>query len=230
MANKIGSSPSYGFVKLSPTTGSHSIGVGKLITIDAHPLWDRRKAIVAGPSHPRGAWLEGPDIRAGMAMLIATLCADGTSTINNARQIDRGYERIDERLNALGAKITRLPAREEGFVLKSVCLTAEGPRRGGLAGQRPVGLANPEVSEVIGSRGMISSIRTQLATQTVLFWQMSPEKITEINWHTAIPAGFGFWLRHKMSAKLASKRLLCSSRININLWERFTRIILSVKL
>ena len=46
-----------------------------------------------------------------MALLIAALCADGTSTINNAQQIDRGYERIDERLNALGARITRVPAR-----------------------------------------------------------------------------------------------------------------------
>jgi UDP-N-acetylglucosamine 1-carboxyvinyltransferase len=46
-----------------------------------------------------------------MAMLLAALCADGTSTINNAQQIERGYERIDERLNALGAKIRRVPQR-----------------------------------------------------------------------------------------------------------------------
>jgi UDP-N-acetylglucosamine 1-carboxyvinyltransferase len=59
----------------------------------------------------RAARLESPDIRAGMAMLIAALGADGTSRINNAQQIERGYERIDERLNALGAKITRVPAR-----------------------------------------------------------------------------------------------------------------------
>jgi UDP-N-acetylglucosamine 1-carboxyvinyltransferase len=44
-----------------------------------------------------------------MAMLLAAMCAKGTSTINNADQIERGYERIDERLNALGARITRLP-------------------------------------------------------------------------------------------------------------------------
>jgi UDP-N-acetylglucosamine 1-carboxyvinyltransferase len=44
-------------------------------------------------------------------MLLAALCADGTSTINNAQQIERGYERIDERLNALGASIQRIPAR-----------------------------------------------------------------------------------------------------------------------
>ena len=46
--------------------------------------------------------MESPDIRAGMAMLIAALCAEGTSEIGNIRQIDRGYERIDERLRALG--------------------------------------------------------------------------------------------------------------------------------
>jgi UDP-N-acetylglucosamine 1-carboxyvinyltransferase len=55
--------------------------------------------------------VESPDIRAGMAMLLAALCAEGTSTINNIGQIERGYERIDERLNALGARITRVPAR-----------------------------------------------------------------------------------------------------------------------
>jgi UDP-N-acetylglucosamine 1-carboxyvinyltransferase len=49
-----------------------------------------------------------PDIRAGMAMLLAAVCAKGTSTIDNADQIERGYERIDERLNALGARITRV--------------------------------------------------------------------------------------------------------------------------
>ncbi|MGY4449315.1 UDP-N-acetylglucosamine enolpyruvyl transferase [Bradyrhizobium sp. i1.3.1] len=53
-----------------------------------------------------------PDIRAGMAMLLAAVCAEGTSTINNADQIERGYERIDERLNALGAKIRRVLERK----------------------------------------------------------------------------------------------------------------------
>ena len=52
--------------------------------------------------------MESPDIRAGMAMLIAALCAEGTSEIGNIRQIDRGYERIDERLRALGARIERV--------------------------------------------------------------------------------------------------------------------------
>ena len=62
----------------------------------------------------RGASMISPDIRAGMAMLLAAVCAEGTSTINNADQIERGYERIDERLNALGAKITRVPERTAG--------------------------------------------------------------------------------------------------------------------
>jgi UDP-N-acetylglucosamine 1-carboxyvinyltransferase len=74
-------------------------------------LCDPHRAVVSGPTKLRAARLESPDIRAGMAMLIAALGADGTSRINNAQQIERGYERIDERLNALGAKITRVPAR-----------------------------------------------------------------------------------------------------------------------
>ena len=86
--------------------------VDKLIAMGARiVLCDPHRAIVAGPSNMRGARLESPDIRAGMAMLIAAMCAEGTSTINNAQQIERGYERIDERLNAMGAKITRVPAR-----------------------------------------------------------------------------------------------------------------------
>jgi UDP-N-acetylglucosamine 1-carboxyvinyltransferase len=51
--------------------------------------------------------MSSPDIRAGIALLIAAMSADGTSTIDNINQIDRGYENIDQRLNALGAKITR---------------------------------------------------------------------------------------------------------------------------
>ncbi|MBN2390461.1 MAG: UDP-N-acetylglucosamine 1-carboxyvinyltransferase, partial [Anaerolineae bacterium] len=51
--------------------------------------------------------MESPDIRAGMAMLIAALAAEGTSTIYNIRQIDRGYERIEEKLRPLGARIER---------------------------------------------------------------------------------------------------------------------------
>ena len=52
--------------------------------------------------------MASPDIRAGMALLIASLCADGVSTIGNVSEIDRGYERIDERLRALGASIERI--------------------------------------------------------------------------------------------------------------------------
>lgn len=86
--------------------------VDKLIAMGARiVLCDPHRAIVAGPSQMRGSRLESPDIRAGMAMLIAAMCAEGTSTINNAQQIERGYERIDERLNALGARITRVPPR-----------------------------------------------------------------------------------------------------------------------
>jgi UDP-N-acetylglucosamine 1-carboxyvinyltransferase len=86
--------------------------VDKLISMGARiVLCDPHRAIVAGPSKLRGAAMSSPDIRAGMAMLLAALCAEGTSTINNADQIERGYERIDERLNALGAKITRVPER-----------------------------------------------------------------------------------------------------------------------
>jgi UDP-N-acetylglucosamine 1-carboxyvinyltransferase len=86
--------------------------VDKLIGMGARiVLCDPHRVIVSGPSQLRAARVESPDIRAGMAMLLAALCADGTSTINNANQIERGYERIDERLNALGAHITRVPAR-----------------------------------------------------------------------------------------------------------------------
>ena len=71
-------------------------------------LCDPHRAMVSGPRRLRGERLESPDIRAGMAMLIAALCADGISEIGNIRQIDRGYELIDERLRALGARIERV--------------------------------------------------------------------------------------------------------------------------
>jgi UDP-N-acetylglucosamine 1-carboxyvinyltransferase len=87
--------------------------VDKLIAMGARiVLCDPHRALVSGPSRLRGARVESPDIRAGMAMLLAALCAEGTSVINNASQIERGYERIDERLNALGARIERRPPRE----------------------------------------------------------------------------------------------------------------------
>ncbi len=83
--------------------------VDKLVGMGARiVLCDPHRALVSGPTELRGATVESPDIRAGMAMLIAALCANGTSTLNNIGQIDRGYERIDERLNALGASITRV--------------------------------------------------------------------------------------------------------------------------
>ena len=83
--------------------------VDKLVSMGARiVLCDPHRALVAGPSPLRGATVESPDIRAGMAMLIAALCASGTSVINNVGQIERGYERIHERLNALGANIRRV--------------------------------------------------------------------------------------------------------------------------
>ena len=88
--------------------------VDKLVGMGARiVLCDPHRALVAGPSELRGATVESPDIRAGMAMLIAALCAKGTSKINNAGQIERGYERIDERLNALGASIRRVEVGRE---------------------------------------------------------------------------------------------------------------------
>jgi len=83
--------------------------VDKLVSMGARiVLCDPHRALVAGPSALRAGTVESPDIRAGMAMLLAALCAQGTSTIKNVGQIDRGYEAIDERLNALGARITRV--------------------------------------------------------------------------------------------------------------------------
>src|SRR5207245_732327 len=80
----------------------------KLISMGANIiLCDPHRAVVYGPSRLRAQRVESPDIRAGMAMLIAALCAEGTSEIGNVRQIDRGYERIDERLRGLGASIER---------------------------------------------------------------------------------------------------------------------------
>lgn len=70
-------------------------------------LCDPHRCIVQGPSQLYGDDLAGPDIRAGMSLLLAALSATGTSTIRNIRQIDRGYEKIDEKLAALGASIKR---------------------------------------------------------------------------------------------------------------------------
>lgn len=84
--------------------------VDSLIAMGAQIVFcDPHRVVVVGPSQLYGATLESPDVRAGMALLIAALCAKGKSTIYNIRQIDRGYERIDEKLRALGAHIERLP-------------------------------------------------------------------------------------------------------------------------
>jgi UDP-N-acetylglucosamine 1-carboxyvinyltransferase len=81
----------------------------KLVNMGANiTLCDPHRVLVYGRSRLQGSRLESPDIRAGMAMLIAALCAEGRSEIGNIRQIDRGYERIDERLRELGAKIERV--------------------------------------------------------------------------------------------------------------------------
>jgi UDP-N-acetylglucosamine 1-carboxyvinyltransferase len=86
--------------------------VDKLVGMGARiVLCDPHRALVSGPSRLRGSTVDSPDIRAGMAMLLAALCADGESTINNVGQIERGYERIDERLRALGAQIERVEER-----------------------------------------------------------------------------------------------------------------------
>ena len=83
--------------------------VDKLVSMGARVIvCDPHRAVVSGPSRLHGERVESPDIRAGMAMLIAALCADGTSEIGNVRQIDRGYERIDDRLRGLGARIDRV--------------------------------------------------------------------------------------------------------------------------
>ena len=81
------------------------IGMGAQII-----LCDPHRVVVVGPSQLYGTRMESPDIRAGMALLIASLCAQGKSTIYNIRQIDRGYERIEEKLQAIGADIERVSA------------------------------------------------------------------------------------------------------------------------
>lgn len=83
--------------------------VDKLIAMGARlVLSDPHRVVVVGPSRLHGETLESPDIRAGMALLVAALCAEGESTIHNIAQIDRGYERIEEKLRGLGAQIERV--------------------------------------------------------------------------------------------------------------------------
>lgn len=88
---------------------SRMFWVDKLIGMGARiVLCDPHRAVVSGPARLRGDSLTSPDVRAGMALVIAALCAEGTSTIKNVYQIERGYERIADRLRALGAQIERL--------------------------------------------------------------------------------------------------------------------------
>jgi UDP-N-acetylglucosamine 1-carboxyvinyltransferase len=85
--------------------------VDKLVSMGARIIvCDPHRVVVSGPTRLYGQRLTSPDIRAGMAMLIAALCASGQSVIGNVGEIDRGYERIDERLRAVGAQIERIDA------------------------------------------------------------------------------------------------------------------------
>lgn len=87
---------------------SRMFWVDKLIGMGARIiLCDPHRAVVSGPSRLRGDSLTSPDVRAGMALVIAALCAEGTSVIKNVYQIERGYEHITERLQGLGARIQR---------------------------------------------------------------------------------------------------------------------------
>ena len=82
--------------------------VDKLISMGARiVLCDPHRAVISGPSRLRGAALVSPDVRAGMALVIAALCAEGKSVIQNIYQIDRGYENLADRLASLGARIVR---------------------------------------------------------------------------------------------------------------------------
>ena len=83
--------------------------VDRLIAMGARIVQcDPHRVIVAGPSRLHGTHMSGPDIRAGMALLVAALCAEGESVIDNAQIIDRGYERVEHRLSRLGADIERV--------------------------------------------------------------------------------------------------------------------------
>jgi UDP-N-acetylglucosamine 1-carboxyvinyltransferase len=83
--------------------------VDKLIAMGANiTLCDPHRVLVSGPTHLRGKIVESPDIRAGMALVCAALCAEGESVINNAEMIERGYEEVEARLRGLGAEIKRV--------------------------------------------------------------------------------------------------------------------------
>ncbi len=85
--------------------------IDKLVGMGARIiLCDPHRCLVQGPGRLQAEKMESPDIRAGMSLLLAALCAEGTSVIRNIEQIERGYERIDEKLRGLGAKIERAQA------------------------------------------------------------------------------------------------------------------------
>jgi UDP-N-acetylglucosamine 1-carboxyvinyltransferase len=79
------------------------VGMGAQIV-----LCDPHRCIVQGPTELSGEKMESPDIRAGMALVLAALSCKGKSTIRNIAQIDRGYEKVEEKLQKLGAKIVRM--------------------------------------------------------------------------------------------------------------------------
>ena len=82
--------------------------VDKLIGMGARiVLCDPHRAVVSGPTRLQGSELQSPDIRAGMAMVLAAMCADGKSVINNVYQIERGYENLDGIFRSLGADIKK---------------------------------------------------------------------------------------------------------------------------
>ncbi|MEW6651754.1 MAG: UDP-N-acetylglucosamine 1-carboxyvinyltransferase, partial [Chloroflexota bacterium] len=81
------------------------VGMGAQIV-----LCDPHRCIIQGPTELFGEKMESPDIRAGMALVLAALSAKGTSVIRNVGQIDRGYEKVDQKLAQLGAKIQRAEA------------------------------------------------------------------------------------------------------------------------
>ena len=75
-------------------------------------MWDPHRVMIRGPKQLRGRELVGPDIRAEFAFFIAAIIAKGESVINNTRYIDRGYERIEEKLRDIGVNITRIKNQE----------------------------------------------------------------------------------------------------------------------
>jgi UDP-N-acetylglucosamine 1-carboxyvinyltransferase len=117
--------------------------VDKLIGMGARiVLCDPHRAVISGPAPLKGGTVESPDIRAGMAMLLAALAAEGHSTIHNVGQIERGYERIDERLRALGAEIERVDG--------SATPAPGGPGTGAPPGAEPAGARAGLVAGITG--------------------------------------------------------------------------------